>query len=56
MLRADSGAGPWPKAGVRVARVRPQDARRGSVETGAWSEYPPDPTRRDLEMVRPLSP
>jgi GNAT superfamily N-acetyltransferase len=36
------------------ARARAAYARRGFVETGATAPYPPDPTRAELEMVRPL--
>jgi ribosomal protein S18 acetylase RimI-like enzyme len=36
------------------ARARAAYRRRGFVETGASAPYPPDPTRRELEMVRPL--
>ena len=37
------------------ARARAAYARRGFVETGATAPYPPDPSRRELEMARPLS-
>ena len=36
------------------ARARAAYLRRGFVETGATTAYPPHPTRRELEMVRPL--
>jgi len=36
------------------ARARAAYVRRGFVETGATAPYPPDPTRQELEMVRPL--
>jgi GNAT superfamily N-acetyltransferase len=38
------------------ARARAAYARRGFAETGASCPYEPDPTRLELEMVRPLSP
>jgi RimJ/RimL family protein N-acetyltransferase len=38
------------------ARARAAYVRRGFVETGGSTPYPPDPTRRELEMARPLSP
>ena len=37
-------------------RARAAYARRGFVETGATAPYPPDPTRCEVEMARPLSP
>ena len=36
------------------ARARAAYARRGFVETGGTAPYPPDPSRSELEMVRPL--
>ncbi len=36
------------------ARARAAYARLGFVATGARQPYPPDPTRQELEMVRPL--
>ncbi len=50
--------------GVRVrlevhednARARAAYVRRGFVETGAWEPYPLDTSKRDPEMVRPLTP
>ncbi len=36
------------------ARARAAYAKRGFVETGGTAPYAPDPTRQELEMVRPL--
>lgn len=35
-------------------RARAAYGRRGFVETGGVAPYPPDPTRQELEMARPL--
>ena len=37
------------------ARARAAYTRRGFVETGRTAPYAPDPTRRELEMVLPVS-
>ena len=37
------------------ARARAAYAKRGFVETGGTAPYTPDPSRLELEMVRPLS-
>ena len=36
------------------ARARAAYSKRGFVETGVARPYPPDPSRQELEMVRPL--